>query len=194
VAAAVEFLPVGDDSRAWSFRVVTGDGARWFVKVRRGRVDPATVLGPRFLRDRGLEQMVAAVPAADGDPSRPLDGFTLLLYPWVDGVPAMERGLTDRAVRLGRVVAAARPELVLCHADLYLANLLVGSGDRLRVVDWDGLQLAPRDGWRGSWPTTAVVSSTTSSATTRGATPWRSSGGCSRPGTWSRRLGWPTGG
>jgi spectinomycin phosphotransferase len=47
-------------------------------------------------------------------------------------------------VRLGRVVAAARPELVLCHADLHLANLLVGSGERLRVVDRDGLQLAPR--------------------------------------------------
>jgi spectinomycin phosphotransferase len=220
-ADTVEFLPVGDDSRAWSFRVVAGDGARWFLKVRRGRVDPATVLVPRFLRDHGLEPVVAAVPTAeDRDPWRALDGFTLLVYPWVEGVAAMERGLTgrqwvdlgrfvaalhrtelpadlaakvavesfvpwgaapvraldarvdqasdgdpparelagfwrdhrheiavaaDRAVRLGRVVAAARPQLVLCHADLHLANLLVGPDDRLGVVDWDGLQLAPRE-------------------------------------------------
>src|SRR5688500_17753611 len=40
----------------------------------------------------------------------------------------------DRAERLGRVVAAARPELVLCHADLHLANLLVDDQDRLAVV------------------------------------------------------------
>jgi spectinomycin phosphotransferase len=220
VAASVEFLPVGDDSRAWSFAVVGDDGTRWFLKVRRGAVDPATVLVPMFLRDHGLEQVVAAVPATEGDPWRPLDGFTLLVYPWVDGVPAMGRGLTDRqwvalgrfvarlhrtmppaalaatvtrepfvpwgaapvraldarlgrrragdplsrelaglwrahrdessfaadrAERLGRIVAAARPELVLCHADIHLANLLVTGEDRLAVVDWDGLSLAPRE-------------------------------------------------
>jgi spectinomycin phosphotransferase len=216
--ASVEFLPVGDDARAWSFRVVAGDGTRWFLKVRRGPVDPATVLVPMFLRDHGLAQVVAAVPAVDGDPWRQLDGFTVLLYPWVEGVPAMERGLddrqwvalggflaalhrtglpadlaatvgrerfvpwgarpvrgldtrlvqgragdplgqelaglwrahrdeiafaADRAERLGRVVAAARPLLVLCHADVHTANLLVGAEGRLAVVDWDGLTLAP---------------------------------------------------
>jgi spectinomycin phosphotransferase len=219
-AASVEFLPVGDDSRAWSYAAVADDGTRWFLKVRRGRVDPATVVVPMFLRDHGLEEVLAAVPATAGDPWRPLDGFTLLVYPWVDGVPAMGRGLTDRqwvalgrfvaalhrtvppaaltatvtresfvpwgaapvrvlderlgqgragdppsrelaglwrahrdeiafaadrAERLGRVVAAARPELVLCHADLHLANLLVAGEDRLAVVDWDGLSLAPRE-------------------------------------------------
>jgi spectinomycin phosphotransferase len=219
-AAAVEFLPVGDDGRAWSYRVVAGDGTRRFLKVRRGAVDPAPVLVPMFLRDQGLEQVVAAVPAAEGDPWRPLDGFTLLVYPWVDGVPAMGLGLTDRqwvahgrfvaalhrtglpadlaarvaresfvpwgagpvralgarldrdaegdplgrrlaglwrahrdqiavavdrAERLGRVVAASRPRLVLCHADLHSANLLVDRDGRLAVVDWDGLLLAPRE-------------------------------------------------
>ena len=220
-AAAVEFLPVGDDSNAWSYRVVAADGSRRHLKVRRGPVDPATVLLPMALRDHGLEQVVAAVPASDGGPWRPLGGgFTLLVYPWVDGVPAQERGLTDRqwgalgrfvaelhrtvppaalaptvtresfaawgiwpvralaarlgqgppgdplqaelagswhdhrdeialavdrAERLGRVMAAARPRLVLCHADLHLANLLVDEQGRLAVVDWDGLELAPRE-------------------------------------------------
>jgi spectinomycin phosphotransferase len=106
VAASVEFLPVGDDSRAWSFAVVADDSTRWFLKVRRGAVDPATVLVPMFLRDHGLEQAVAAVPATEGDPWRSLDGFTLLVDPWVDGAPAMGRGLTDRQwVALGRFVA-----------------------------------------------------------------------------------------
>ena len=232
-AASVEFLPVGDDSNAWSFGVVGGDGAPWFLKVRRIPVDRAAVLVPRFLREHGLGQVVAAVPAVAGDPWRPLDGFTLLLYPWVDGTPAMERGLTDRqwaelgrfaaalhrvvlppalaatvpresfvpwgagpvralgaridrerpgdplgqelaglwqahreviataadrAEGLGRAVAANRPRLVLCHGDLHTANVLVDRRDRLAVVDWDGLQLAPpeRDllsaaGDEGTW-------------------------------------------
>jgi hypothetical protein len=115
-AAAVEFLPVGDDAGAWSFRAVAGDGAGRFLKVRRGRLDPAAVLVPRYLRDHGLEEVVAAVPAAGGDPWRPLDGFTLLVYPWVDGVPALERGLDEPALvvhqQVGQVeVAAGRGRL-----------------------------------------------------------------------------------
>jgi spectinomycin phosphotransferase len=219
-AASVTFLPVGDDSNAWSFRVVADDGQPWYLKVRRGPVDPATLLVPGYLRDHGLEQVVAAAPATDGDPWRPLEGFTVLVYPWVEGVPATELGLTDRqwaalgrfvaelhrtvlpadlaatvaresfvpwgagpvraldarigqgrlgdplgrelaglwrahrdqighaadrAERLGRAVAATPPELVLCHADLHLANLLTDRGGRLAVIDWDGLQLAPRE-------------------------------------------------
>lgn len=71
-AAAVEFLPVGDDARAWSYRVVDGDGVRRFLKVRRGPVDPATVLVPAYLRDHGLEQVVAAVPPWTATPGGPL--------------------------------------------------------------------------------------------------------------------------
>jgi spectinomycin phosphotransferase len=105
-AAAVQCLPVGDESNAWSFRAVADDGTPWYPKVRRGPVDPATVLVPAFLRDHGLVQVVAALPATDGNPWRPLDDFTLLVYPWVGGVPALERGLTDRQwVALGRFVA-----------------------------------------------------------------------------------------
>src|SRR5829696_4011929 len=130
-AASVEFLPVGNDSRAWSFGVVAADGSRRFCKLRRGPVGPGPVRVPMFLREQGLEEVVAAAPTVDGEPWRPLAGFTLLLYPWVESRPA--------------VVAAARPALVLCHGDLHTANLLVGADDRLAVVDWDGLLLAPRE-------------------------------------------------
>jgi spectinomycin phosphotransferase len=95
-AAAVELIPAGDDAHSWPYRVVADDGARWFLKLRLGPVDPATVLVPAYLHGQGLEQVVAAIPAVDGDPWRRLGGRTVLLYPWIDGVPATELGLTDR--------------------------------------------------------------------------------------------------
>jgi hypothetical protein len=79
------------------------------------------------------------------------------------GRPRPLQAALHRAERLGRAVAAARPELVLCHADLHLANLLVDAEGRLWVVDWDGLQLTPRErdllfatgpNGRGSWRAT----------------------------------------
>ena len=64
-AAAVEFLPVGDDSNAWSYHVVAADGSRRHLKVRRGPVDPATVLVPMALRDHGLAVVVISHNLAD---------------------------------------------------------------------------------------------------------------------------------
>ena len=61
-AASVEFLPVGNDSRAWSFGVVAADGSRRFCKLRRGPVGPGAVRVPMVLREQGLEEVVAAVP------------------------------------------------------------------------------------------------------------------------------------
>ena len=161
-AASVEFLPVGDDARAWSFRVVTGDGGRRFLKVRRGPVDPAAVVVLRFLRDHGRTQLVTALAATvaresfvpwGARPVRALDRQIGRARPddplggELDGGWRAHRDeirfAADRAERLGRVVAAARPRLVLCHADLHTANLLVDAGDRLFVVDWDGVQFAP---------------------------------------------------
>lgn len=53
--------------------------------------------------------------------------------------------LLERAETLGVELASKSPELVLCHADIHRGNLLIDRQDRLRVVDWDGLVLAPRE-------------------------------------------------
>src|SRR5829696_5842342 len=197
-AASVEFLPVGNDSRAWSFGVVAADGSRRFCKLRRGPVGPGAVRVPMVLREQGLEEVMAAVPhggrravaaagrlhpaavpvgggqAGDGagverpavDRPRPVRGRAApdraaggaggdgdrLAEPLRHELAGLWRAhrteigvAADRAQRLGRVVAAARPALVLCHGDLHTANLLVGADDLLAVVDWDGLLLAPRE-------------------------------------------------
>jgi spectinomycin phosphotransferase len=55
------------------------------------------------------------------------------------------RTLLDRAEDLGRRLAATRPALVLCHADIHTNNVLVAADDRVWFVDWDDTLLAPRE-------------------------------------------------
>ena len=53
--------------------------------------------------------------------------------------------LLPRAEALGRRLQAAAPPLVLCHADIHTANLLVDDDGRVWFVDWDETMLAPRE-------------------------------------------------
>ncbi|UCH26963.1 MAG: aminoglycoside phosphotransferase family protein [Trueperaceae bacterium] len=50
-----------------------------------------------------------------------------------------------RAHALGRNLQASAADLVLCHADLHTHNVLIDRDDRLHVVDWDGVMLAPKE-------------------------------------------------
>lgn len=50
-----------------------------------------------------------------------------------------------RAEELGRLAQARQPEIVLCHADIHVWNVLVDRRGRLHIVDWDETILAPRE-------------------------------------------------
>ena len=53
--------------------------------------------------------------------------------------------LLNRAEDLGRRLAATEPELVLCHADIHTANVLLDDAGQVWFVDWDETMLAPRE-------------------------------------------------
>ncbi len=53
--------------------------------------------------------------------------------------------MLERSQVLGRDLAARPFALVLCHADIHAANLLVADDGRILLVDWDGPMLAPRE-------------------------------------------------
>jgi spectinomycin phosphotransferase len=53
--------------------------------------------------------------------------------------------LVERAEQLAARLSAQPPQLVLCHADIHAYNLLLDAHDRLYIVDWDTLILAPKE-------------------------------------------------
>lgn len=50
-----------------------------------------------------------------------------------------------RSEQLASILLERPPRLVLCHADIHAGNALVDDNDRLSIVDWDTLVLAPKE-------------------------------------------------
>jgi spectinomycin phosphotransferase len=55
------------------------------------------------------------------------------------------RCIVERAEELAHVLQERTVNLVVCHADLHGANVLVGAHDELAIVDWDEVILAPKE-------------------------------------------------
>ena len=105
LVASIEFLPIGNDTNAWVYRVEAQDGQAYFAKLKRGPVYLPSLAVPRFLKDRGIESVVAPLPARDQELWHPVGEFVLFLYPFIDGRTGMAAGLSDSQwTELGRVL------------------------------------------------------------------------------------------
>ena len=94
---AIEFLPTGYDASAWAYRVTASNGQRYFLKLRRGTVHHASAAVASYLEAHGVPEVVAPLPTRAGQLSAPLDDYTLLLFPWIEGHTGMaaDGGLSD---------------------------------------------------------------------------------------------------
>ncbi|MBN1681855.1 MAG: aminoglycoside phosphotransferase family protein [Anaerolineae bacterium] len=90
----MEFLPLGYDSYAGVYRV-QANGQLYFLKVKSDTVDELSVLLPRYLKEQGIEQVVAPLPTITQEPWGTVDHFTLILYPFIEGKSGWEVGLSD---------------------------------------------------------------------------------------------------
>jgi spectinomycin phosphotransferase len=91
----IEFLPIGNDSSAFSYRVEAENKSSYFLKIRKEISNRAGLLVPRFLKDNGIEQVIAPLPTQTQELSIEVDGFALILYPFITGDEAMKVGMTD---------------------------------------------------------------------------------------------------
>lgn len=91
---ALTFLPVGNDARAWSFRVESGAGAN-FLKLRKGAVNRAALAIPHFLNSCGIDSVIAPLPTRSGQLFASADDFSLILFPFVHGASRWGMSLTS---------------------------------------------------------------------------------------------------
>jgi len=90
----IDFLPLGLDSSAWAYRV-EAENATFFLKLRGEIPNPAGILIPRFLKEQGIEQVMAPLSTKVGDVWATADGFFFILYPFITGNEVMDVGMPD---------------------------------------------------------------------------------------------------
>ncbi len=116
--AQLAFLPLGADLNTAVYRVVADDETTYFLKLRRGVFDETSVALPKFLRDQGIEQIIAPLATRTGQLWASLDAFKAILYPFVAGRDGYEVGLSDRqwgdlGAALKRIHTAAVPPALI---------------------------------------------------------------------------------
>jgi spectinomycin phosphotransferase len=94
-ADRISFLPIGADRNTAVYRIVAGPDQAYFLRLRGGAFEEASVSLPRVLRDQGVEQIISPVTTAKGQLWADLDAFRAILYPFVEGRNGYEVRLSD---------------------------------------------------------------------------------------------------
>ena len=95
-ATDVNFLPLGADRNTAVYKVFTEGPTPYFLKLRSGPFNEVSVTLPKFLRDQGISQIIAPLPAKSGELWANLEGFNAILYPFIDGLDGYQVGLSER--------------------------------------------------------------------------------------------------
>ena len=119
-ATSAELVPGGEDANAWVYRVEARQmQTPYLVKVRTAdrRNEAATAI-PRYLHEGGVAHVVAPIRSAAGSLSVEAAGFSLTVYPFIEGRTGTDAGLSERHWRaLGHIVRRL-------HDDVLPPNLL----------------------------------------------------------------------
>ncbi|GCE50029.1 spectinomycin phosphotransferase [Thermosporothrix hazakensis] len=91
---SLEYLPVGLDTNAGKYRVESKQGVSYLLKVRTGALYKPSCVVPAVLQKQGISAVVAPCPTSDNTLWTTIEGWTLMLYPFLDGDTSWT-GITD---------------------------------------------------------------------------------------------------
>jgi len=87
----------------------------------------------------------SAVAIAAGEDVTPSDAISSELTAFLSDKRDVVGRVVQRCDELGAVLCARTWDLVLCHADIHVANVMVGIDGRVAIVDWDQPIFAPQE-------------------------------------------------
>jgi spectinomycin phosphotransferase len=93
--SAITFLPLGYDLNAAVYKVIAGDEAVYFLKIRFGSVHESGLIVPWALAERGIRNVLAPRQTRSGELWCSCEGCSLVLYPFIAGTNAMAAGMGD---------------------------------------------------------------------------------------------------
>src|SRR5256885_15835481 len=82
IAVMLDVLPLGLDTTAAVYRVVSEHGTSYFLKVKSGELYRPSCLVPGYLRDQGIASVVAPLPTKRNTLWTQVGRWTLILYPF----------------------------------------------------------------------------------------------------------------
>jgi spectinomycin phosphotransferase len=94
--AELTFLPVGADASAWVYQLASTNGTHYFLKVRKGEINQASLAIPHYLQKNGIARVVAPLSTRTHKLWVDLDEFKLILYPFLEGSTAVEVGMSEQ--------------------------------------------------------------------------------------------------
>lgn len=103
--ASLKFLPIGNDVGSFAYRIEARDDTAYFLKARRAPMYEPSVVVPHYLKEQGLDEVVAPLATLDGTLWVPFGSFNLILFPFIEAPTGKEAGLTAQQWReLGRIL------------------------------------------------------------------------------------------
>jgi spectinomycin phosphotransferase len=131
------FLPLGADPDTAVYHAVTCDGEPYFVKLKRGVFDEASVTLPGYLSDHGVAHIITPVPTRTGQLWTSLEDVAVTMYPFVMGKSGYALSLTeqnwrDLGIALKRLHTLEVPPPLLRH----LRRETYDAGAREKVTEF----------------------------------------------------------
>jgi spectinomycin phosphotransferase len=90
----LHFLPTNYQNTA-AYHVLATDAHPFFLKLRLGPFEEASVALPVFLREQGMQAIIAPLADRAGGYWDYLDDYNVILYPFIDGSNAFKAPLTE---------------------------------------------------------------------------------------------------
>ena len=106
--ATLTFLPIGADTNASIYKAQTFDQTSYFIKLKLGHHHDISVEIVELLQLAGIPQIIPPIKTIHGKSTQPIDDFTLIVYPFVEGQDGFSRSLTDdQWIKLGKALKLA---------------------------------------------------------------------------------------
>jgi spectinomycin phosphotransferase len=103
--ATLTFLPIGADTHASIYKAQTFDQRSYFIKLKLGHHHDIAVEIVELLQRAGIPQIIPPIKTIHGKSTQPIDDFSLIMYPFVEGQDGFSRSLTDdQWIKLGKAL------------------------------------------------------------------------------------------